>query len=77
MPFDGLQDQEVERNYAEEKLPGVEALVLGDIIRHCWDEQVDSVTDVLKYVISKMVAQMKNWNKFKLLSGNSFAQKSP
>ncbi len=60
MPFDGLQDEDVEKNYAEEKFPSVETLVLGDIIRHCWDEQVDSATDVLKsivlYMLSKMVA---------------------
>jgi len=60
MPFDALQDEEVEKSYAEEKFPGVEGLVLGDIIRRCWDEQVDSATDVLKlivlYMLSKMVA---------------------
>jgi serine/threonine protein kinase len=55
MPFDGLQDGEVERNYAEEKFPGVEALVLGDIICRCWDEQVDSATDVLKFIVCKML----------------------
>jgi hypothetical protein len=54
MPFDGLQDEEVEKNYEEEKFPSVEALVLGDIIHCCWDEQVDSATDVLKFIASKM-----------------------
>lgn len=51
MPFAGLQDEEVERSYTEEKFPGVEGLVLGDIIRRCWDEQVDSATDVLKFIV--------------------------
>ncbi|KUJ07408.1 uncharacterized protein LY89DRAFT_601650, partial [Mollisia scopiformis] len=58
MPFDGLQDEEVEKNYAEEKFPSVEALVLGDIIRRCWDEQVDSATDVLKFIVLCILGKM-------------------
>jgi hypothetical protein len=62
----GLEDaiwriEEVEKNYAEEKFPGVEAveaLVPGDIIRRCWDEQVDSATDVLKFIVLYMLSKM-------------------
>ena len=50
MPFDGLQDEEVERNYAEEKFLDIEELVVREIIFRCWKEQVDTATDVLKFI---------------------------
>lgn len=71
MPFKGLQDEEVEKNYAEERFPDVGTLVLGDIIRRCWDEQVDSATEVLELiedVLSKTDTEMKSWKSYNHLT---------
>jgi serine/threonine protein kinase len=46
MPYDTLQDDEVERNYAEEKFPDVEGLLVGSVIWDCWNERFKSAEDV-------------------------------
>jgi hypothetical protein len=46
MPFDHLTDDEVGKNYAEEKFPDVTRLPAGNIIRSCWTEQFKTAEDV-------------------------------
>jgi hypothetical protein len=46
MPFDKLKDEEVEKNYAEEKFPDITGLPVGDVIRRCWTEKFETAEDV-------------------------------
>ncbi|KAI9747052.1 MAG: hypothetical protein M4579_007535 [Chaenotheca gracillima] len=45
-PFDGLDDDDVEKRFAAEEFPGVSHLVGGNIIRNCWNENFENAKDV-------------------------------
>jgi serine/threonine protein kinase len=45
-PYEELKDEEVVRNYAEEKFPDVTELLVGSVIYGCWNEQFDRAEDV-------------------------------
>lgn len=46
MPYDTLQDDEVERKYAEENFPDIKDLLVGSVIRDCWNERLKRAEDV-------------------------------
>ncbi|KAI9747832.1 MAG: hypothetical protein M4579_007377 [Chaenotheca gracillima] len=45
-PFDGLDDDEVERKFAAEEFPDSSHLAARDIIQDCWNEKFESAKDV-------------------------------
>ncbi|KAG4443316.1 hypothetical protein IFR05_001185 [Cadophora sp. M221] len=47
VPFDNLKDdEEVEKNYADEKFPDITGLLVGTVIRSCWTEQFETAEDL-------------------------------
>lgn len=46
-PFPGLQDEEVETQYAREEFPPLDGIVVGPTILSCWKERYETVDEVV------------------------------
>lgn len=46
-PYEGLGEEDVERNFAEGTLPELERVLFGRVIRKCWDYEFESEAAVL------------------------------
>jgi len=54
MPFEDLDDDDVEKMYAAEKFPDVTHLLAGNVIRDCWNEKFDTSKDVETALVALM-----------------------
>ncbi|KAH8598453.1 hypothetical protein B0O99DRAFT_591737 [Bisporella sp. PMI_857] len=54
-PFPDLTEQQVRERCANEQFPETGWLLLGNIIRNCWDEKFGTVADVEKSLREKLV----------------------
>jgi serine/threonine protein kinase len=46
MPFAEMTEAQTEKNYADEVFPDTDGLLVGDIIRACWNEEFETARDV-------------------------------
>ncbi|KAH7354606.1 putative serine-threonine protein kinase [Rhexocercosporidium sp. MPI-PUGE-AT-0058] len=46
MPFAELTEAQTEKNYANEVFPDTNGLLVGDVIRACWNEEFETAKDV-------------------------------
>jgi serine/threonine protein kinase len=56
-PYEGLEDDEIERKYAAEEFPSLEGIPASYIIQMCWDEgygSSDEVVEALKALIASL-----------------------
>lgn len=45
-PYEGLEDDDIEKKYAAEEFPSLHGIVAGSVIRMCWNEEFESADDV-------------------------------
>lgn len=50
IPFQDLPSDEVEKNYKAQVYPNVTNITCGDVIRKCWDSEVESAQEVYEYI---------------------------
>ncbi|KAI9840655.1 MAG: hypothetical protein M1837_001379 [Sclerophora amabilis] len=56
-PFEGLEEDEVGRLYAEGKFPAVDALVGGDIIQGCWETRCQSGQEIVERLVALQMSR--------------------
>ncbi|PVH69375.1 kinase-like protein [Cadophora sp. DSE1049] len=56
MPFAELTEAQTEKNYANEVFPDTDGLLVGDIIRACWNEEFETAKDVERALREQLVA---------------------
>lgn len=49
-PYEGLEEEDVERRFAEGTFPGLERVLFGGVIRKCWDCEFESAEAVLQAI---------------------------
>jgi serine/threonine protein kinase len=57
-PFQELASDDVVKRYEAHEWPDVTAMVCGDVVRRCWQREVDSARDVCDMVI-EIIAQLR------------------
>ncbi|KAF8850243.1 kinase-like protein [Acephala macrosclerotiorum] len=55
IPFAEMTEDQTEKNYANEVFPDTDGLLVGDIIRACWNEEFETAKDVEKALRKKLV----------------------
>jgi hypothetical protein len=45
-PFTKLTEEQIKEKYANEEFPETEGLLVGDVIRACWNEKFETAVDV-------------------------------
>ncbi|KAI0460614.1 kinase-like protein [Xylaria acuta] len=56
-PFEGLADDDIEKNYAAEVFPNLEGVTANHIIRKCWDEQYTSADEIVESLEALIVLE--------------------
>ena len=54
-PFPEMTEEQIEEKYANEEFPDTEGLLVGDIIRACWNEKFEAAADVEIAVREKLM----------------------
>jgi hypothetical protein len=56
-PFPGMKEEQISEKYAREEFPGTDGLLVGDIIRACWNEEFEAAADVEIALREKLVGE--------------------
>ncbi|KAG4430678.1 hypothetical protein IFR05_013830 [Cadophora sp. M221] len=55
IPFAEMTEDQAEKNYANEVFPNTDELLVGDIIRACWNEEFETAKDVEEALREKLI----------------------
>ncbi len=54
-PFLEMTEKQISKKYANEEFPDTDGLLVGDVIRACWNEKFDSAADIEIALREKLV----------------------